>query len=64
MLVLTRKPGETIQIGKDIEITLVRIEGHRQVRIGVHAPQNLSVVRKELVSNELNRIESAVRNDK
>ena len=48
MLVLTRRVGESVLIGDDIEITLVRIEGD-QVRIGVTAPKQVPVYRKELV---------------
>ncbi|NIM06521.1 MAG: carbon storage regulator CsrA [Armatimonadetes bacterium] len=48
MLVLTRKVGETILIGEDIKITLVRIEDD-QVRIGISAPKDVPVYRKELV---------------
>ena len=48
MLVLTRKVGESILIGENIEITLVRIDDD-QVRIGISAPKNVPVYRKELV---------------
>jgi carbon storage regulator len=48
MLVLTRKVGEGILIGDNIEITLVRIEGD-QVRIGISAPKEVFVCRKELI---------------
>jgi carbon storage regulator len=48
MLVLTRKVGESLLIGDNIEITLVRIEGD-QVRIGVSAPRSVAVYRKELL---------------
>jgi carbon storage regulator len=48
MLVLTRKVGEGILIGDNIEITLVRIEGD-QVRIGIAAPKEVFVCRKELI---------------
>jgi len=48
MLVLTRKVGESIVIGDDIEITLVRIEAD-QVRVGISAPKNVPVYRKELI---------------
>lgn len=48
MLVLTRKDGETIHIGDDIEITVV--ECHRDaVRIGIDAPRSMSIKRGELV---------------
>ncbi len=47
MLVLTRKLKETIRIGDDITITVVRVRPN-SVRIGVEAPQHIRVVRGEL----------------
>lgn len=47
MLVLSRQRGETIIIGDDIEITLIDIRGDK-ARIGISAPKNLSVHRKEI----------------
>ena len=47
MLVLSRKLGESIKIGKDIEITIVRL-GDKRVRIGIDAPPELAVHRKEV----------------
>jgi carbon storage regulator len=47
MLVLSRKVGERILIGQDIAITVVRI-GQGGVRIGIDAPNDLTVVREEL----------------
>ena len=47
MLVLSRKPGESIKIGDEIEVTVVRI-GPNTVRIGITAPRSLSIVRAEL----------------
>ncbi len=47
MLVLSRKAGERILIGPDIEITIVRLQGNT-VRIGVEAPPEMAVVREEL----------------
>lgn len=49
MLVLTRKLMEKLYIGDDICVTIVRIEGG-QVRLGIEAPREVSVVRAELVS--------------
>jgi carbon storage regulator len=46
MLILTRKVNEAILIGKDIRITIVEIRG-RQVRLGIEAPNDLSVKRIE-----------------
>lgn len=46
MLVLSRKPGESIQIGDDITITVVK--SGNNVRIGIDAPKDVTVLRKEL----------------
>src|SRR5207302_10824735 len=48
MLVLTRKLMEKLFIGDDICVTVVRLEGG-QVRLGIDAPREVSVVRAELV---------------
>ncbi|MDM4017247.1 carbon storage regulator [Roseiconus lacunae] len=47
MLVLSRKVDQRIQIGEDITITVVRVEGNR-VRIGIDAPRDQRIVRGEL----------------
>ncbi|MGB1015113.1 MAG: carbon storage regulator CsrA [Nannocystaceae bacterium] len=47
MLTLTRKIGQKIRIGDDIEIVVREIRG-RQVRLGISAPKGLSVYREEL----------------
>ncbi len=47
MLVLSRKPGETIMIGNDIAITLIDTKGGR-ARIGITAPPNVCIFRGEL----------------
>lgn len=47
MLVLTRRPKEKIVIGQDIELEVVEIR-HGTVRIGIKAPKEVSIVRKEL----------------
>ena len=48
MLVLTRRPGQSIMIGDGIELVVVRIEGDRVV-LGVDAPREIRVVRAELL---------------
>lgn len=48
MLVLTRRPGQSIVIGEGIELVVVRIEGDRVV-LGVEAPREVRVVRAELL---------------
>ena len=49
MLVLTRKVGERIQLGDNITVTLVKINGN-VVRLGIDAPPEMAVVRQELAS--------------
>lgn len=47
MLALTRKKGESIIIGDNIEIVILGIQGE-QVKIGVEAPREISVHRREV----------------
>ncbi|UCD63416.1 MAG: carbon storage regulator CsrA [Candidatus Zixiibacteriota bacterium] len=47
MLILTRKLGESINIGEDIKISVLGIHG-RQVRIGIDAPLDVVVHREEI----------------
>jgi carbon storage regulator len=47
MLVLSRRAGERIQIGDQIEVTVVRI-GPGVVRIGIEAPSAMTVAREEI----------------
>jgi carbon storage regulator len=47
MLVLTRKPNQSIMIGDEIEISVLAIMGEK-VRIGIDAPRSIPVFRKEV----------------
>ena len=47
MLILTRRVGETLMIGDDVTVTVLGVKGN-QVRIGVNAPKEVSVHRKEI----------------
>lgn len=47
MLVLTRKPGESIVIADNIQVTVLQIAGNK-IRIGIEAPKNVPIVRAEL----------------
>lgn len=60
MLILSRKKGEAIQIGPDIEISITAIQGD-QVKIGVNAPQNVEVHRKEVWMEIQNENEAALK---
>jgi carbon storage regulator len=47
MLIITRKKGESLMIGDDIEITITKIDDG-SVKIGIKAPKNVNILRKEL----------------
>ena len=48
MLVLSRKPLQSIMIGPDIKIRIVKVE-RNQVRIGIEAPRDVTILRDELI---------------
>ncbi len=47
MLALARKINESIMIGNDIEITVLEIKGE-QIKLGISAPKNIPIYRKEI----------------
>ena len=47
MLVIRRHPGESILIGGEIELEVIEC-GHNRVKLGVRAPQHISVLRAEM----------------
>lgn len=51
MLILTRRPGESLLIGDGIKITLINVEGN-QVKIGIHAPDDITILRSELLERQ------------
>jgi carbon storage regulator len=57
MLVLTRKSNQSIMIGDDVEVTVLSVMGEK-VRIGIQAPQEIPVFRKEIYL-EIHREEGA-----
>ena len=60
MLILTRRPGERVVIGDDILITVMGVSGHT-VRLGIAAPEGVSIYREEiwLAVKEENRAAAA-----
>ncbi|WP_315070743.1 carbon storage regulator CsrA [uncultured Clostridium sp.] len=47
MLIITRKKGESLMIGEDIEIIVSKIDDG-SVKLGIKAPRNIEILRKEL----------------
>ena len=47
MLILTRRVGESLIIGDDVNVTVLGVKGN-QVRLGVNAPKDISVHREEI----------------
>lgn len=47
MLILSRRPGESISIGDDVLVSVIGVSGDR-VKIGIEAPQHILILREEL----------------
>ena len=47
MLILTRRTGESLNIGDEVQVTVLKIKGN-QVRIGIRAPKEMPVHREEV----------------
>lgn len=47
MLILTRRIGESLKIGDNVDVTVLSVKGG-QVRLGINAPKNVAVHREEI----------------
>jgi carbon storage regulator len=47
MLILTRRVGETVMIGDNVTVAIIGVKGN-QIRIGINAPKDVPVHRKEI----------------
>jgi carbon storage regulator len=63
MLILSRRPNETLNIGDNMTVTVLGVKGN-QVRIGINAPRNVAVHREEIFWKiQAQRVEKAKSND-
>ena len=59
MLIVTRKKGQSIMIGDDIEITVSKLDDG-SVKLGINAPKDMTILRKELYEEVKNENKAAV----
>jgi carbon storage regulator len=62
MLVLTRRAGEALRIGDDIEVIVMSVNGS-QVRIGINAPREIAVDREEVAERKRRDREASADSD-
>jgi carbon storage regulator len=63
LLILTRRPNESLNIGNEITVTVLQVKGN-QVRIGVNAPRSVAVHREEIFEKiRAGRVDEAKSND-
>jgi carbon storage regulator len=55
MLVLSRKQSQQIVVGRDIRITVVKVD-RNQVRLGIEAPRGITILREELTSERFTAV--------
>ncbi len=56
MLVLGRKPGEYILIGKDIMVKVIKSE-EGDLRLAINAPKNINIIRGEIYEKQLRHLQ-------
>lgn len=62
MLIISRKKGESILIGDDIEISIMKIDDNT-VKIGINAPQQVTILRKEIYEKVKEENKKALQNN-
>jgi carbon storage regulator len=62
VLVLTRKPQQSVMIGDDVEITVIAVQGDK-VRLGINAPTEIPVFRTEIYLEIAREREQSKRTD-
>ena len=62
MLILSRRPGESVHLGDDIKITILSIKG-QQIKIGLDVPEHMPVYREELYQKVQSQNASALELD-
>jgi carbon storage regulator len=56
VLVISRRPGEILMIGEGVEVEILE-SSHSQVKLGIRAPKQVTILRKEIrVTEEQNRL--------
>ena len=62
MLILTRRPGESLHLGDTIKITILGIQG-KQIKIGLDVPDDMPVYREEVYLRVLEQNRQALQSD-
>jgi carbon storage regulator CsrA len=61
MLVFTRKPSQSIQIGNDVRVILLAIDSRGRARLGIEAPANVRIDRQEVADRNAQAQHEATR---
>ncbi len=61
MLILSRRAGESIYVGRDIRFTVLKMQG-KQVKIGLEVPDGVTVYREEVYQRVIEQNQDALQN--
>jgi carbon storage regulator len=59
MLILTRRPGESLYLGDDIRITVLGMQG-KQIKLGLQVPSEMTVYREEVYKRVIEENQQAM----